>query len=93
MIDKNGYLKIIDFGISQDLKVSKKLYDGGTPGWISPEVINRQRYSYQTDFFAVGILMIRLIMGKNPFENKLDKELLKKEMKEKQIKIDYDSLP
>ena len=47
MFDKDNYLKIIDFGISQDLK-EKVQYrqDGGTLGYMAPEVITKKNYRY-----------------------------------------------
>ena len=81
MFDKNMYVKIIDFGISEDCSQNQLyLRDGGTLGYMAPEVLNKCRYSYQADFYAVGIIMYRLIMGKMPFKNRLDKNLLRREV-------------
>jgi serine/threonine protein kinase len=59
---------------------------------MAPEVLNKCRYSYQADFFAVGIIMYRLIMGKMPYQNRQDKVLLRREMLENQIEIDYKTI-
>jgi len=81
MFDKDNYLNIIDFGISQDLK-EKVQYrqDGGTLGYMAPEVISKKNYRYQSDLFAVGVIIYRLIMGVMPYKNRHDKVLLAKEM-------------
>ena len=93
MFDKDMQVKIIDFGISEDLSQNQRyLRDGGTLGYMAPEVLNKSRYSYQADFFAVGIIMYRLIMGKMPYQNRHDKTLLRREMYENQIEIDYKTL-
>lgn len=59
---------------------------------MAPEVLNKCRYSYQADYFAVGIMMYRLIMGRMPFQNRQDKNLLRREMIEKTIEIDHKAL-
>ena len=93
MFDKDMYVKIIDFGISEDLSQSQRfLRDGGTLGYMAPEVLLKCKYSYQADFFAVGIIMYRLIMGKMPFQNRHDKTLLRREIFANQIEIDYKTL-
>lgn len=74
MIDKEDYIKIIDFGTSKDLiNTTIKQIDGGTLGYCAPEVVRKSPYSYQADLFAVGIIMYRAIEGKFPFTNRIDK--------------------
>lgn len=93
MFDKDMYIKIIDFGISEDLSENQRfLRDGGTLGYMAPEVLSKCGYSYQADFFAVGVIMYRLIMGKMPYQNRHDKTLLRREMSTAQIEIDYKTI-
>ena len=39
VFDDKGYLKINDFGISKVFKENNYKENGGTPGYISPEVL------------------------------------------------------
>jgi len=47
---------------------------------MAPEVISKKNYRYQSDLFAVGVIIYRLIMGVMPYKNRHDKVLLAKEM-------------
>ncbi len=68
MIDKNGYLKIIDFGISKELKDKDITYTiCGTPHYLAPEVIIGKGYSYSSDYWSVGITMFEIFYGYVPF--------------------------
>ncbi len=68
MINKNGYLKIIDFGISKELKDKDITYTiCGTPHYLAPEVIMGKGYSYSSDYWSVGITMFEIFYGYVPF--------------------------
>ena len=68
MIDRNGYLKLIDFGIA------KELYDKdftlticGTPHYMAPEVISGEEYSFSVDYWSIGVMMFEIFYGYHPF--------------------------
>ena len=68
MINKNGYLKIIDFGISKELKDKDITYTiCGTPHYLAPEIIMGKGYSYSSDYWSVGITMFEMFYGYVPF--------------------------
>ena len=70
MIDKNGYIKLIDFGLSISIKDKQLLTDFcGTPEYIAPEIINRMPYDYSIDLWQLGILTYTLIFGREPFQH------------------------
>lgn len=66
MISDDGFVKLIDFGLARQLKdENEKLTDiCGTNEYIPPEVINRENYSYNFDWWGFGILMFELLIGK-----------------------------
>ena len=69
--DDRGYMKLCDFGIAVKLKDKQKgdyLDISGTPGYIPPEVVYKKRISYESDYFALGILLYELIMDDVPFK-------------------------
>lgn len=45
-------------------------------GYISPEVLLCKQYSYEADYFAVGIIMYFMAFAKFPYKNKERKELI-----------------
>ena len=69
--DHRGYMKLCDFGIAVKLSDKHKgdyLDISGTPGYIPPEVVYKKRISYESDYFALGIILYELIMDDVPFK-------------------------
>lgn len=75
MIDKNGYLKLIDFGTSKVVQdyTSTVL---GTPEYIAPEILKGKGYSLSCDFWSVGILAYEIFYGKCPFGSNCGNDIL-----------------
>ena len=68
MLDKNGYLKLIDFGVAKELKDMDSTYTiCGTPHYLAPEIIIGKGYSYSADYWSLGITMFELFYGYLPF--------------------------
>ncbi|KAM9999438.1 hypothetical protein ACTFIY_004527 [Dictyostelium cf. discoideum] len=75
IFDKNGIIKIVDFGFSEigftdnsiknRNKKNKKCL--GTPYYMSPEVINNSGYGKTVDWWALGIIIFELLSGETPF--------------------------
>ncbi|MEX0653574.1 MAG: serine/threonine-protein kinase [Phycisphaeraceae bacterium] len=60
MIDREGQTKIIDFGQSCPLGTIKERIQG-TPDYIAPEQVRRQRITAQTDVFNLGATLYWLL--------------------------------
>jgi predicted Ser/Thr protein kinase len=72
MRSRSGQVKILDFGIARfaDLSDGQLTEDGtllGTPAYMAPEQIRRQRVDFRADLFAFGILAAELSTGRHPF--------------------------
>lgn len=69
--DDDLFVKVIDFGIAKNIDSSNqtKLTQGalGTPEYMSPEQVQGQEISTQTDVYALGIILYELIVGHTPF--------------------------
>jgi CRP-like cAMP-binding protein len=69
IIEKDGYLKLMDTGST------KKILNGyaktllGTPHYIAPEVIEGLNYSFSADYYSIGISLYFLLYNKFPFGN------------------------
>ena len=71
LIDEDGYLKIIDFGLAKIIKDEEEAMTfWGTPEYIAPEVISRKGHDKSVDWWAVGILIYEMLIGVTPFYNK-----------------------
>lgn len=74
MLDAQGYLKLIDFGIA------KKLPDGesktftmiGTPHYMAPEVMRGHGYGTEVDLWSMGVMLFEFVCGYLPFADDLD---------------------
>ncbi|XP_050387470.1 CBL-interacting protein kinase 2-like [Argentina anserina] len=74
LLDKNGVLKVSDFGLSA-LAESKR-EDGllhtscGTPGYVAPEVIRCRAYDgAKADIWSCGVILFVLMAGYLPFHD------------------------
>ncbi len=69
IINKEGVIKIMDFGIAKLLEdISKDITSvSGTPLYMSPEQILGKAVDYQTDLYSFGITLFELITGRTPF--------------------------
>lgn len=70
MVADNGRIKIIDFGIAVD-EDSEQLTRTdmliGSPQYVSPELIRQEEPSFQSDIYALGILLYEMLAGEVPF--------------------------
>ncbi|OHT07622.1 Serine/threonine-protein kinase Sgk1 [Tritrichomonas foetus] len=68
LLDSNGFIKLTDFGLAKDLSVIKCTKTlCGTQEYLSPELIMRQPYSFEIDWWALGVVMYEMIFGYGPF--------------------------
>ena len=68
IMDDTGYLKIIDFGIAKDITGKDKTNTIiGTYKYMAPEMIKGNAYSFNVDYWAMGIILYEWFYGKVPF--------------------------
>ncbi|KAJ3309159.1 camp-dependent protein kinase catalytic subunit [Boothiomyces sp. JEL0838] len=66
LLDANGHIKVADFGLAKRLE-RKTNSLCGTPDYVAPEILQEQFYTYQPDWWGVGVLAFELMVGKTPF--------------------------
>ena len=68
LIDRQGYLKLCDFGITRKLKKNEFCNDkvGSRITW-APEVIKMEKYNRMPDWWSVGIMIFQLMCKDTPF--------------------------
>ena len=77
MIDvEKKLVKIIDFGLSTDLKVCKKKV--GSLLYMAPEMLKGQEYSNKIDVYSFGIMLYCLVEKKSIYPDSNDPNLDKK---------------
>ena len=68
MLDREGHIKVMDFGLATTRREDLVLVCG-TPEYIPPEVLLSKSWNAHTlDRYALGILIYRMIHGVTPYE-------------------------
>lgn len=68
IIDKEGFVKLTDFGLSRILKDNDLAFTyTGTPEYIAPEIIYRTGHSYESDLWSLGVILYEMLNGVGPF--------------------------
>ena len=72
LIDKEGNIKLTDFGLSKILpKEEKKAYTMcGTAEYLAPEILFGKGYDKTCDWFSFGVVLFEMFCGYHPFKSK-----------------------
>ncbi|XP_056654718.1 mucin-16-like isoform X3 [Monodelphis domestica] len=75
LLDTEGHIKLTDYGICKE-----GLGPGdttrtfcGTPNYIAPEILRGEEYGFSVDWWALGVLMFEMMVGRSPFDIITDK--------------------
>ena len=71
LLDKNGDIKLTDFGTTILLAHSiEKDFVTGTTGYMAPEIYLKGEFSVKSDLYSLGVVIATCLLGKNPFKAK-----------------------
>jgi serine/threonine protein kinase/Flp pilus assembly protein TadD len=70
MIDRNGNVRILDFGIARSMETEEMTRTGamiGTPEYMSPELVDGRKADARSDIYSLGIILYEMVSGRPPF--------------------------
>ena len=63
---ENNQIALGDFGLSR-FESPLKSCNSGTVGYVAPEIINNDEYSFPADIYSLGCTIFYLLFGKRPY--------------------------
>jgi serine/threonine protein kinase len=72
LINNDGIVKLCDFGITKSY-IKNKMKNCprvGSPYWMSPEVIKKEEFDFNSDIWSLGIMCIEIANGLPPYHEK-----------------------
>uniref|UniRef100_A0A6M2DRG0 G protein-coupled receptor kinase n=1 Tax=Xenopsylla cheopis TaxID=163159 RepID=A0A6M2DRG0_XENCH len=89
LLDDFGHVRISDLGLAMDIPDGEMVRGRvGTVGYMAPEVIENEKYSYSPDWFSFGCLLYEMLEGQAPFRAR--KEKVKREEVDRRVKEDQE---
>ncbi|XP_055618889.1 G protein-coupled receptor kinase 2 [Toxorhynchites rutilus septentrionalis] len=87
LLDDHGHVRISDLGLAVEIPEGEMVRGRvGTVGYMAPEVIDNEKYSFSPDWFSFGCLLYEMIEGQAPFRAR--KEKVKREEVDRRVKED-----
>ena len=89
MIDKRGFIKLTDFGLSKKIKRGQEnvFSISGMPEYTAPEILSQRDCTKAVDFWCLGSLLHEMVTGYPPFYSENLSELYES-IKFEEFKVD-----
>ena len=71
MINKQGNVRIMNFGIARSLRIRAVTGSGviiGTPEYMSPEQAETNKVDQRSDIYSLGVVLYEMVTGEVPFK-------------------------
>jgi len=85
LLDDHGHVRISDLGLALEIPEGEVVRGRvGTVGYMAPEIIDNEKYTFSPDYFSLGCLVYEMIEGRAPFRAR--KEKVKREEVDRRVK-------
>lgn len=76
--------KLVDFGLAKLIGPNEKADEPfGTLGYVAPEVLRKEPYSFSCDLWSYGCIVYALMSGSLPFDHESQKETIRMTLENK----------
>uniref|UniRef100_A0A673GTP2 G protein-coupled receptor kinase n=1 Tax=Sinocyclocheilus rhinocerous TaxID=307959 RepID=A0A673GTP2_9TELE len=84
LLDDCGHIRISDLGLAVQIPEGETIRGRvGTVGYMAPEVIQNESYTFSPDWWGLGCLIYEMIQGQSPFRRR--KERVKREEVDRRV--------
>ena len=85
LLDSEGHVRISDMGLSVEIPEGETIKGGGgTPGYMAPELLRKENYTFSPDYFSYGCIIYEMLEGRHPFRKR--KERVSKKEVDRRVK-------
>lgn len=78
--------QIVDFGLAKIIGPSNTASEPfGTLGYVAPEVLRKQPYTFSCDVWSLGCIIYALLSGSLPFDHESQKETIRMTLDDKLV--------
>ena len=87
MVDANGNVKIMDFGIARSMEAVTRMTGSmvGTPQYMAPEQVAGKPVDYRTDIYSLGLILYEMFTGSPAFQADNPVAVALKQMQEEAV--------
>ncbi|XP_006251422.1 G protein-coupled receptor kinase 4 isoform X9 [Rattus norvegicus] len=87
LLDDHGHIRISDLGLALEIPEGEMVRGRvGTVGYMAPEIISHEKYTFSPDWWGLGCLIYEMIAGHSPFRKY--KEKVNREEMERRVKTE-----
>ncbi|XP_074847809.1 G protein-coupled receptor kinase 4 [Carettochelys insculpta] len=74
LLDDRGHIRISDLGLAVQIPEGETVRGRvGTVGYMAPEILKNENYTFSPDWWGLGCLIYEMIQGQSPFRKRKEK--------------------